>query len=293
MVTLAFAGPAQRLSPRDIDVEADDIGCAPAVIRAVCDVESAGGGFLPDGRPKILFEAHLFGRLTKHLYDQSYPNISAPSWDRALYGAGGAHQYARLGQALALDRLAALQSASWGMFQVLGTNFAACGYSDVESFVTAMVAGERSHLDAFTRFCVANHLDDELRAAPPQFAAFARGYNGPGYAANAYDIKLAAAYRKWLANPAAKDNPAPHTAVSKFYKTLQTGSTGDAVAALQQDLNALGFAIAADRDFGPETQWAVVAFQKAHGLTPDGIVGPLTRAAIDTAVNGVGVRRAA
>jgi len=292
-MTLAFSGPATQLSSTDIAVEAAGLGCSPAVIRAVCDVEAAGSGFLPDGRPKILFEAHLFGRLTRHLYDRGYPNISSPSWDRSLYGAGGAHQYARLGQALALDRAAALQSASWGMFQVLGSNFAACGFGDVESFVSAMVAGEREHLDAFTRFCIANHLDDELRAVPPQFAAFARGYNGPGYAANAYDVKLAAAYRKWLANPAANDNPAPRTAVSKFYKTLQSGSTGEAVAALQSGLEELGFAIDADGDFGPETQWAVVAFQKAHGLTPDGIVGPLTRAAIDAAVVGVGVRKAA
>ena len=39
----------------------------------------------------------------------------------------------------------------------------------------------------------------ELKLAAHDWAGFARGYNGPGYAQNAYDTKLAAAYRKWLA----------------------------------------------------------------------------------------------
>jgi hypothetical protein len=285
--SVEFAGAAIRLAPGDIDAEAADLGCTPAVIRAVCDVEAGGSGFLPDARPKILFEAHLFGRLTGHRWDASWPNISAPAWDRSLYGAGGAHQYSRLQLALALDRGAALQSASWGMFQVLGTNHAACGYPDVESFVAAMVEGERGHLDAFTKFCISNHLDDELRALPPQFAAFARGYNGPGYATNAYDTKLAGAWRKWRAIGAgrpANDNPAPRTAPELHYGTLQLNSYGDGVAQLQRQLVALGFAIDVDRDFGAETQWAVVGFQKTHGLVPDGVAGPMTHAAIERAI---------
>ena len=107
----------------------------PAAIWAVCDIESAGGGFLPDTRPKILLEAHIFGGLTQHRWDATHPNVSSPSWDRSLYGAAGAHQYDRLAEAIALDRAAALESASWGMFQILGTNHAACGFPGVEDYV--------------------------------------------------------------------------------------------------------------------------------------------------------------
>lgn len=57
------------------------------------------------------------------------------------------------------------------------------------------------------------------------------------------------------------------------------------VVALQQRLLALGFWLArADGVFDNTTAHAVVAFQKANGLARDGVVGPLTRAALATAV---------
>lgn len=279
-MTLEFAGAATRLAAGDIDAEAVALGCASAAVHAVCDIESAGGGFLPDGRPKILFEAHVFGGLTAHRWDGSNPNISAASWDRSLYGASGAHQYDRLHQAIELNRAAALMSASYGMFQIMGTNLRACGFTAIEDFVAAMVESERKQLDAFSGFCRTNHLDVALRSTPPAFATFARGYNGPGYAENAYDVKLAAAYRKWLANPSANSNPAPRTDPVAHYSTLQSGSYGPEVASLQTRLAALGFGVTVDHDFGPETLAAVVAFQKAHGLVADGVAGPNTFAAL-------------
>ena len=55
------------------------------------------------------------------------------------------------------------------------------------------------------------------------------------------------------------------------------GSRGDAVRRLQELLNKKGFDCgAADGIFGSKTYAAVVAFQKANGLSADGIVGPLT-----------------
>lgn len=117
-----FQGKATPLDDADIVAEAQRLGCEPAAIWAVCEVESAGSGFLPDGRPKILFEAKAFHTQTDGAYDGSHPNISSPSWDRSLYGASGAHQYVRLAEAVALDREAALNSASWGRFQIMGFN---------------------------------------------------------------------------------------------------------------------------------------------------------------------------
>ena len=55
------------------------------------------------------------------------------------------------------------------------------------------------------------------------------------------------------------------------------GSRGDAVRKLQELLNKKGFDCGAvDGIFGSKTHAAVVAFQKANGLSADGIAGPLT-----------------
>lgn len=189
-----FAGAATPLGPSDVANAAASLQCEPAAIWAVCDVESAGGGFLPDKRPKILFEAHIFGGLTQHRWDGTHPNVSSPGWNRALYGAPGAHQYDRLAEAIGLDRPAALQAASWGMFQILGMNYAACGFAGIEDYVAAMCAGEGAQLAAFAAFCRHGGLDRFLRAH--DWTRFALGYNGPGEADNDYDAKLAAAYRR-------------------------------------------------------------------------------------------------
>lgn len=53
---------------------------------------------------------------------------------------------------------------------------------------------------------------------------------------------------------------------------LKKGSTGDAVKELQKKLKIEP----ADGSFGPATEKAVKKFQQAHGLTPDGQVGPYT-----------------
>lgn len=58
---------------------------------------------------------------------------------------------------------------------------------------------------------------------------------------------------------------------------VQQGSQGDAVRGVQFILNtSFGYALEIDGIFGPKTAEAVKDFQSKHGLTPDGVVGPLT-----------------
>ena len=54
--------------------------------------------------------------------------------------------------------------------------------------------------------------------------------------------------------------------------------TGEAVQQLQQQLVQLDIPITVDGVFGPGTDQAIKTFQKRQELTPDGIVGPATRA---------------
>lgn len=183
----------------DISAAAKELQVEPCAIYAVCRVESLGAGFLKSGKPKILFEGHIFWkRLKKHGLDPQQfaaanPSILYPKWERAHY-KGGEAEHGRLEAACAIHRRAALESASWGMFQIMGFNHPACGYDDVEDFVADQCDCAATHLKAFCRLLHLNGWHEKLRNL--DWAAFARLYNGPGYAQNQYDKKLAAAYAK-------------------------------------------------------------------------------------------------
>jgi hypothetical protein len=259
-----FTGNPAPLTTADHERAAKAIGCAVAAIRAVAEVESRGG-FLADGRPKILFERHIFSRLTNRRFDTGHPAIANPAPGGYR---GGPAEYDRLAQAIALDRPAALKSASWGAFQIMGFNHNLAGFTDVEIFVKAMVSGQGAQLDAFARFIKASSLGDEL--IRKDWPGFARGYNGPDYAKNKYDIKLAAAF-------VLHDNGGPRTENPRLVLRMgdRDGPGADDVKTLQ---TALG--LKADGDFGPGTKAAVIAVQKAAGLYPDGVVGQQTWLAI-------------
>ena len=165
-----------------------------AVLQAVAEVESGGSGFLDvtPPRPKVLFEGHYFHRLTGGRFGASHPTLSFPTWTRRHYARTGLGEWARLEQAMALDRPAALQSASWGAFQIMGANYAQSGFPDVEAFVAAQTASAEAQLECFTRFIARRWYLVPLREK--NWALFAERYNGPGYAKNQYDTKLARAY---------------------------------------------------------------------------------------------------
>jgi hypothetical protein len=182
-----------KLKETDYEDAAKELGVEVAAIKAVSNVESLGSGFQADGRPKILFEAAVFSRLTAHKYDKSHPNISSKTWNRKLY-KGGAEEYKRLAEAAKLDREAALRSASWGKFQIMGDNYRDLGYESAEAFVHAMCASERNQLKAFVKFIRSKGLKTALR--DKNWAKFARLYNGPGYKKNRYDIHMRDAYQK-------------------------------------------------------------------------------------------------
>ena len=195
VLTLPVPIAADRdLKASDFERAAGALNCETACIKAVAQVESSGGGFLKSNRPKILFEAHIFSKRTHRKHDKDHADISSKTWNQSLY-KGGEKEYERLEVAMGLDGLAALESASWGRFQIMGFNHAACGYKTVMGFVRAMYESEGKQLDAFVSFLQTSKLAAALREK--RWADFARGYNGPGYAINKYDVKLKAAYEKF------------------------------------------------------------------------------------------------
>lgn len=189
-----FQGKAKRLDDIDLPREGAAIGVGEDEVHAVLDVEAAGTGFDGKGRPKMLFEPHIFYRLLGAGVARdraARAGLAYSRWKRDY----PRDSYPRLVQAMAISEEVALQSASWGLGQVMGFNHVAAGYTSARAMVTAFLDDEETHLRAMMAFIKANKLDDELRRH--DWAGFARGYNGPGFAKNGYDRKLAAAFAKW------------------------------------------------------------------------------------------------
>lgn len=189
------------LTEQDFERAALELLCDVPAIQAVAEVESAQNGFLPDGRPVILFERHKFYQFTKGQHYLTHPSIC--NQERGGY-LGKEREWQRYDQAQELNANAAALATSWGRFQIMGFNYEACGYGSVGEFVAAMCESEAKQLDAFVNFIKSRGLDDDLRER--NWATFARVYNGPKYRENHYDEKLQAAYQKYSRmRPATKD----------------------------------------------------------------------------------------
>lgn len=190
---LQCRNPGRGLSDADYATAAQTLGVEIAAIQAVAEVETSGQAFDENGRPRILFERHYFHRLTSGRYDRAHPDISNAKGGG--YGKFSA-QYGKLERAYKLDANAALESASWGRFQIMGKNHRAAGYASVKDFVFAMARSEADHLIAFTNFVA--HDKRMLKALRnKQWATFASAYNGGGYKKNQYDTKLEEAYQRF------------------------------------------------------------------------------------------------
>jgi N-acetylmuramoyl-L-alanine amidase len=209
--------------------EEEQIELSMPVVKAVIEVESSGRGHLTDGRPKILFEGHKFcywlqksGKKKEELekLQKEHPSIIYEKWTTQYY-KGGTGEFIRLEEAKNIDKKAAIYSASWGLFQILGENLehnitgrinpkkVAEGnpyfYTDVFDFEEKQGVSEYYHFLDFLEFVktkevkgkrLIDYISEEVHGNY-DWATFAYGYNGRGYKENKYDIKLQAAYEKY------------------------------------------------------------------------------------------------
>lgn len=155
---------------------------------------------MENGDVKILFEPHLFWRNLKAVgfkdlsiesLAKSHPDILYRNWKAGAYGKVS-QQWDRLKRAIQIDEEAALLSASYGKFQILGSNYAACKYDSVQDYVDDMMISEAAHLNAFVNFIISNNLQVYLQKK--DWSGFALRYNGKFYAVNKYDTKMQTAY---------------------------------------------------------------------------------------------------
>lgn len=208
------------LSDEDIKIALDDlknedgITLSFPVVKAVISVESAGRGHLQDGRAKILFEGHKFwywlekfGKNPEELHEK-HPTIVYKNWTSQNYLKGAA-EYKRLEEAKKIDPKAAIYSASWGLFQILGENLEhhikSRNYKDAFDFEEKQHKSEYYHFLDFLAFIKTKkvrekeliHYISEETNGNYDWDSFAYGYNGSGYKVNKYDVRLQAAYEKF------------------------------------------------------------------------------------------------
>ncbi|ERL56158.1 N-acetylmuramidase family protein [Psychrobacter aquaticus] len=188
------------LTRADIVASAKGISVEAAALKSVIDVECPKPGFGADGLPTILFEPHkmwkyltLANFITKRDQLQAlFPDMCNQTWDKSLYNVRTQHEKLAVCKVLHWD--AAHMSCSWGKGQVMGFNWQDLKYPSLKAFIDAMHTSEAAQIDAMCRFIKVNGLVDELQRN--DWAGFAYRYNGEGYKANQYDIRLAAAYKK-------------------------------------------------------------------------------------------------
>lgn len=242
---LSFQGNASGLSSDGLARVSTGLGVHAPEIWTVLAVETSGCGFLPDRRPQILYERHIFHRLTGGRFDDGDISDVTPGG----YGPRGAQQYDRLARAIAKDRASALQSTSWGIGQIMGKNYALAGFETAEKMVAAMCQSEDSQLAAMSTFLFNSHLTSYLQAH--DWTSFARGYNGPNYVINRYDVCLNGQFQKY-----------------------SNGVLPDlSVRALQLYLTYLGFHPGQiDGIAGEETLAAYSEFARRHRLPDTGII---------------------
>ena len=180
---------AEAVTDDVVQALADRLQCSAKQLRAMAKVESGGSAYDDQGRPKILFERHLFHRLTNGAHSPSSfsqpkgGGYNEPSWDK-------------LTRAACVDADAAFAATSWGKFQVLGLHWRALGYSSPISMAYTAVISEAGHYEMLARYIEHNGLAGALRRLstnPADNVALARGYNGPAFRNFKYDDKLAAA----------------------------------------------------------------------------------------------------
>lgn len=206
--SLAGGDCALYLRNSDLVAAASRLDVPLSSIYAVNEVESSGNGFLANGKPVILFERHIMYRqLTTPRHEGDDAAALQHHADQLVIGnpalinpkpggyAGGTAEHQRLSMARLIDDTAALESASWGAFQIMGLHWKRLGYGSVQDFVAAMSEGESQQFDAFTRFIESDPpLHKALKAS--KWAEFAKLYNGPNYRRNLYDIKLQRAFER-------------------------------------------------------------------------------------------------
>jgi hypothetical protein len=190
-------GPDTRATKANFQTLANELRVQPAAIEAFWLTESNGVPFV-NGRAPILPERHRFSKITKGFFDDRYPLLSDPVWDKTWYPGSQDGRWSVIMQwyrILAKEGWpidAAFMAVSYGGPQIMGENYAACGFKTPFAMAEAMARDEATQLRAFANFITATgilpllrNVSSDLKTIEPVVAK----YNGKSYKANNYHIK--------------------------------------------------------------------------------------------------------
>ncbi len=201
------------LTEEDFKIVADELGVEIAAIKAVVSIEAGAQmkGFWAPGVPVINFDRAMYTRMRSKVTDKSgAKDAKVPPGLK-----GYAHQeWTQLVNARRQNANAADMGTFWGMFQIGGFNYKMCGCKTIEEFVRLCSYSELEQLELFAAFITNSGMLPDRKAK--NWAAFARKYNGAGYAKRGYHTKMANAYKKYKAAEAQK---APAKAPADTKKT--------------------------------------------------------------------------
>ncbi len=258
-------------------------GIEPAALLALVEVETSGDVFEQDGRtPRLLYERHVAWRQAAKVSARLQAAFAAvglaiPKWSRATqYKDQGtsAKRLALIGRARGVDEEIANQSASWGVGQTMGFLYPDLGFPNACAMVDHMTGSLAGQIDLMIREIKNKKLIPEINAH--RWPVVARRYNGPGYAQNRYDVRMADAYKRWVRKLAA----GPEAMV-----LAPAGMSVSDIRALQSKLRSLGYSAVGNPDggWGVKTIGALNQFQAHEGLPQTGKYDEATREAMQTA----------
>ena len=158
---------------------AETIGIPPDVMNAFAAVES-------NGNPRaIRFEPHVFNR-------KSSTQIPWTNNGSGFSNVASETNKSAFKKAYQIDKVAAIESTSWGSYQVMGHHLLKIN-SNPDAAVAMFEADPQGVSDKMVASWFSGNNSACNAARSRDFKTLARRYNGPAYAANAYDVNLKSA----------------------------------------------------------------------------------------------------
>jgi hypothetical protein len=263
-------------------------GIEPAALLALVEVETDGDAFEPaDGRtPRLLFERHVAyreaGKVSAELRAKFVAaGLAIPKWSRSTqYKDQGtsAKRLEIMRRARAIDDEVALRSASHGVGQTMGFLAEELGFESARAMYGTMVGSLPGQIECMIRELKRSNLIKPMNAG--DWTRVARIYNGPGYAQNSYDTRMANACARWRRRlPTIMPNGEPRELPPEQELSREE------IRLVQELLRRLGYheVGAPDGVWGSRTTGALSAFQAHEGLPVTGHYDDATRAALATA----------